>query len=80
MWGKHIHDSIACGHMACWLTIAGAHGICGILLILMYCQPELEEVFPGQASAMILDCLNSLLGQRTPSGNLLSSLGSENAK
>lgn len=51
--------------------------MCGILLVMMQCMRELEEVFPGQASALVYDTLSSLLSQRTPSGSLLSSLGSE---
>ena len=56
---------------------AGAHGICGILLMLMHCLPELEELYPNQAWSLIIETLNSLMGQCFPSGNLLSSLGSE---
>ena len=59
---------------------AGAHGVCGILLVMMQCMPQLEELYPGQAGSLILDTLNCLQYQRTSSGNLLSSLGSENDK
>ena len=59
---------------------AGAHGVCGILLTLMQCYPELEEVYPGQASSLLADSVAGLLGQTLPSGNLLSSLGSEQDK
>lgn len=59
---------------------AGAHGVCGILLTLMQCYPELEELYPGQASSLLANGVSSLLGQTAPSGNLLSSLGSENDK
>ena len=47
---------------------------------MMQCMPELEEVYTGQASALVLGTLSSLLTQRTSSGNLLSSLGSESDK
>ena len=59
---------------------AGAHGICGVLLMMMYCLPELEELYPNQAWTLIMDTLTSLMGQRTAAGNLLSSLGSESDK
>lgn len=59
--------------------IAGAHGICGILLMLMHCLPELEELYP-KAWSLIMETLNSLRGRRFPSGNLSSSLGSESDK
>ncbi|KAL3161939.1 hypothetical protein ABBQ38_009021 [Trebouxia sp. C0009 RCD-2024] len=60
--------------------LGGAHGVCGILLTLMQCYPELEELYPGQASSLLANGVSSLLGQTAPSGNLLSSLGSENDK
>ena len=62
------------------MWFAGAHGVCGILLTLMQCYPELEEVYPGQASSLLADSVAGLLGQTLPSGNLLSSLGSEHDK
>ena len=46
----------------------------------MQCYPELEEVYPGQASRLLASSVAGLLGQTLPSGNLLSSLGSEHDK
>ena len=62
------------------MVYAGAHGLCGILLTLMQCYPELEELYPGQAASLIMGGVDGLMGQTFPSGNLLSSLGSENDK
>ena len=61
-------------------VLTGAHGTCGILLTLMQCYPELEELYPSQALPLIMGVLGGLMGQTLPSGNLLSSLGSENDK
>ena len=58
----------------------GAHGVCGILLTLMQCYSELEELYPGQAASLVMGGVGGLLSQTLPSGNLLSSLGSENDK
>ncbi|DBA69847.1 TPA: hypothetical protein ACH3X2_012560 [Trebouxia sp. C0005] len=60
--------------------LGGAHGVCGILLTLMQCHPELEELYPGQATPLLMGVLGGLMTQILPSGNLLSSLGSESDK
>lgn len=60
--------------------LGGAHGVCGILLTLIQCSPELEELYPGQAASLVVGGVQGLLSQTLPSGNLLSSLGSENDK
>ena len=70
--------SVAVASLVMW--DAGAHGVCGILLTLMQCYPELEQVYPGQASGLLAGSVAGLLGQTLPSGNLLSSLGSEHDK
>lgn len=54
--------------------------MCGILLTLMQCYPELEEVYPGQATSLVMGALGGVMSQTLPSGNLLSSLGSESDK
>ena len=46
----------------------------------MQCYPELEELYPGQAASLIMGGVDGLMGQTFPSGNLLSSLGSESDK
>lgn len=58
----------------------GAHGVCGILLTLMECHPELEELYPDQATSLLMGVLGGLMTQILPSGNLLSSLTSESDK
>lgn len=60
--------------------LGGAHGVCGILLTLMECQPELEELYPDQATPLLMGVLDGLMTQILPSGNLLSSLTSESDK
>lgn len=59
---------------------AGAHGVCGILLTMMQCYPELQELYPHQAPSLLAGSVAGLLSQTLPSGNLLSSLGSESDK
>ncbi len=54
--------------------------MCGILLTLMQCHPELEELYPGQATPLLMGVLGGLMTQILPSGNLLSSLTSESDK
>ena len=59
---------------------AGAHGVCGILLTLMQCYPELEELYPGQSASLMSGVVQGLLSQTLPSGNLFTSLGSGSDK
>lgn len=58
--------------------LGAAHGLCGIVYVLLHCLPVVREVDPsGGGLAAVKTACDALAGSLLPSGNLPSSLGSK---
>lgn len=69
----------------CSLTMlclpAAAHGLCGIVMVMLQSWPELQTELGAEPAAMLLRAaLHGLTASQFPSGNLPSSLGKETDK